>query len=218
MHSGGIDRRSFLERTVSTGAALTLAGLTKAQAATAAGGTRRNRSASASSVAAASRRLFAAPLGVSVRRAGQHLRHHSRAGRNRAKEFKIANHYPHIDKMLAGRTFDLLVNTTDMQEHEHLNREAIAAGKHIWSEKPIANSLAAGQEILERPRRKASASGAPRSSSPARSSRSWPRRSPPARSAASPRPTPITATQGPTGRRSSTKKAAAACPISASTT
>jgi predicted dehydrogenase len=27
-----------------------------------------------------------------------------------------------------------------MQEHEHLNRQAIAAGKHIWSEKPIANS------------------------------------------------------------------------------
>ncbi len=51
--------------------------------------------------------------------------------------------------MLAGAPFDLLVNLTDMQEHEHLNREAIAAGKHIWSEKPIANSLAAGQEILE---------------------------------------------------------------------
>jgi len=67
----------------------------------------------------------------------------------RAKEHKIPNHYPHIDKMLAGVPFELLVNTTDMQEHEHLNREAIAAGKHIWSEKPIANSLAAGQEILQ---------------------------------------------------------------------
>jgi predicted dehydrogenase len=68
---------------------------------------------------------------------------------NRAKEFKVPNHYPHISKMLAGAEFDLLVNLTDMQEHEHLNREAIAAGKHIWSEKPIANSLAAGQEILD---------------------------------------------------------------------
>ena len=63
----------------------------------------------------------------------------------RAKEHNIANHYPHIDKMLAGVDFDLMVNTTDMQEHEHLNREAIAAGKHIWSEKPIANTLAAGK-------------------------------------------------------------------------
>ena len=67
----------------------------------------------------------------------------------RAKEHNIANHYPHIDQMLAGVDFDLLVNTTDMQEHEHLNREAIAAGKHIWSEKPIANSLAAGQAIVQ---------------------------------------------------------------------
>jgi predicted dehydrogenase len=66
----------------------------------------------------------------------------------RAREFKIANHYPHIEKMLAGAEFDLLVNLTDMQEHEHLNREAIAAGKHIWSEKPIANTLDAGQAIL----------------------------------------------------------------------
>ena len=72
----------------------------------------------------------------------------------RAKEHNIANHYPHIDKMLAGVDFDLLVNTTDMQEHEHLNREAIAAGKHIWSEKPIANTLAAGQAILKQAKAK----------------------------------------------------------------
>ena len=42
------------------------------------------------------------------------------------------------------------MNLTDMQEHEHLNREAIAAGKHVWSEKPIANSLAAGAMIGHR--------------------------------------------------------------------
>jgi predicted dehydrogenase len=48
----------------------------------------------------------------------------------------------------------LLVTLTDMQEHEHLNREAIAAGKHIWSEKPIANTLAAGLDILEQAKKK----------------------------------------------------------------
>jgi predicted dehydrogenase len=37
---------------------------------------------------------------------------------------------------------------TDMQEHEKINRQALGAGKHVWSEKPIANSLAAGQELL----------------------------------------------------------------------
>jgi predicted dehydrogenase len=67
----------------------------------------------------------------------------------RAKKFGILNQYPHIDKMLAGAALDLFVNLTDMQEHEHLNREAIEAGKHIWSEKPIANSLDAGRQLLE---------------------------------------------------------------------
>lgn len=67
----------------------------------------------------------------------------------RGKEFRVANQYPHIDAMLAGAPFDLLVNLTDMQEHERLNRHAIEAGRHIWSEKPIANSLAAGQELLQ---------------------------------------------------------------------
>jgi predicted dehydrogenase len=65
-----------------------------------------------------------------------------------AERFKIPSHYPHIDQMLAGARFDLLVNLTDMQEHDHLNRQAIEAGIHVWSEKPMANSLAAGQELL----------------------------------------------------------------------
>ena len=66
-----------------------------------------------------------------------------------AKRFDIANHYPDIDQMLRGVEFELLVNTTDMQEHERLNRQALQAGKHVWSEKPMANSVAAGQDLLE---------------------------------------------------------------------
>jgi predicted dehydrogenase len=50
--------------------------------------------------------------------------------------------------MLKGEPFDLLVNLTDMQEHEHLNRLGLQTGHHVWSEKPIANSLAAGQKLL----------------------------------------------------------------------
>lgn len=68
--------------------------------------------------------------------------------KRQADRFKIAHHYPHIDALLAGEPFDLLVNLTDMQAHERLNRRAIEAGKHVWSEKPIANSLPAGQELL----------------------------------------------------------------------
>lgn len=69
--------------------------------------------------------------------------------RRQAEEYRIADHYPHIDAMLQGVPFDFLVNLTDMQEHEGINRRALEAGKHVWSEKPIANSLAAGQKLLE---------------------------------------------------------------------
>jgi predicted dehydrogenase len=74
--------------------------------------------------------------------------------RQRAEKFGVAHHYPHIDKMLAGEPFDFLIDLTDMQEHEHLNRQALEAGKHVWSEKPIANSLAAGQELLRLAKKK----------------------------------------------------------------
>jgi predicted dehydrogenase len=78
----------------------------------------------------------------------------SERARKRAEEFKIAHYYPDIDKMLAGEPFDFFIDLTDMQEHEHLNRQALEAGKHVWSEKPIANSLAAGQELLRLAKKK----------------------------------------------------------------
>lgn len=69
--------------------------------------------------------------------------------RKQAERFKVDNHYPNIDAMLAGVPFELLVDLTDMQEHEKINRRGLEAGKHVWSEKPIANSLAAGQKLLQ---------------------------------------------------------------------
>lgn len=68
--------------------------------------------------------------------------------RRQGERFQVSAHYPDLDTMLAGVPFDFLVNLTDMQAHEELNRRALAAGKHVWSEKPIANSLAAGRELL----------------------------------------------------------------------
>src|SRR5947209_2684458 len=63
------------------------------------------------------------------------------------QKFNVPNTYPNIDAMLKGETFDFLVDLTDMQQHEGINRSALSAGKHVWSEKPIANSLAAGQKL-----------------------------------------------------------------------
>jgi predicted dehydrogenase len=67
----------------------------------------------------------------------------------RAKEYAVPNYYPHIDKMLAGAKFDLLVNLTNMQEHGRLNKQALLAGRHVWSEKPMANTYAEGKALLD---------------------------------------------------------------------
>ena len=67
----------------------------------------------------------------------------------RAKEYKVPNHYPHIDQMLAGAPFDLMITLTDMQEHGRLNKQALEAGKHVWSEKPMANTYKEGKALLD---------------------------------------------------------------------
>lgn len=72
----------------------------------------------------------------------------------RAKEFNIPNYYPHIDKQLAGPAFDLLVVTTDMQEHGRLNKIALNAGRNVWSEKPLANTYKEGKALLDLARSK----------------------------------------------------------------
>ena len=68
--------------------------------------------------------------------------------KRQGERFKVAHTYPNIDAMLKGVPFDFLVVLTDMQVHEQINRRGIEAGKHVWSEKPIANTLRVGQELL----------------------------------------------------------------------
>ncbi len=73
---------------------------------------------------------------------------------NRAKDqnaaYKVgAATYANIDEMLAGVPFDLLVTLTDMQAHGGLNKKALLAGKHVWSEKPMANTYAEGKALYD---------------------------------------------------------------------
>ena len=67
----------------------------------------------------------------------------------RSKEYNVPNYYPNIDKMLAGAPFELMVTLTDMQEHGRLNKQALQAGKHVWSEKPMANTYKEGKALLD---------------------------------------------------------------------
>jgi predicted dehydrogenase len=67
----------------------------------------------------------------------------------KGKDYNIAHVYPNIDEMLAGVEFDFLVNATSMPSHYKVNKRALEAGKHVWSEKPLANSVAEGRELIE---------------------------------------------------------------------
>ena len=71
------------------------------------------------------------------------------------KQYNVnAKTYPHIDAMLKGVPFDMMVTLTDMQKHGELNKKALLAGKHVWSEKPMANTYAEGKALLDLARSK----------------------------------------------------------------
>jgi len=71
------------------------------------------------------------------------------------KQYNVnAKTYPNIDAMLAGEDFDMMVTLTDMQVHGALNKKALLAGKHVWSEKPMANTYAEGKALLDLARSK----------------------------------------------------------------
>ncbi|MDB5246397.1 MAG: oxidoreductase domain protein [Segetibacter sp.] len=66
-----------------------------------------------------------------------------------AAKYNIPNHYSHIDQLLAGAPFDLMITLTDMQEHGRLNKQALLAGRNVWSEKPMANTYKEGRALLD---------------------------------------------------------------------
>ena len=74
---------------------------------------------------------------------------------NQDKQYKVnAPTYPNIEAMLKGVPFDMMVTLTDMQVHGDLNKKALLAGKHVWSEKPMANTYAEGKALLDLSRSK----------------------------------------------------------------
>lgn len=69
--------------------------------------------------------------------------------RKRAEQFKVPHVYASIEDMLAGAPFDLLVNTTSMPSHYPVNKKALQARRHVWSEKPMALEVKDARELLE---------------------------------------------------------------------
>jgi predicted dehydrogenase len=66
---------------------------------------------------------------------------------SRAAEFSIPRACS-VDELLADPAIDIVVNLTPPAVHAEVSLDAIAAGKHVYSEKPLADRLDRGEAIL----------------------------------------------------------------------
>jgi predicted dehydrogenase len=66
-----------------------------------------------------------------------------------AKKFNVPHSYPNVDRMLAGADFEFLVNLTSMPSHFPVNKKGLEAGKHVWSEKPLATEVPEAEMLLD---------------------------------------------------------------------
>nr|WP_216832298.1 Gfo/Idh/MocA family oxidoreductase [Clavibacter michiganensis] len=68
--------------------------------------------------------------------------------RSRAEEHGVPNHGT-VDELLAMDEIEIVVNLTLPATHAEVGRRIVAAGKHVWSEKPLALDHESGQDLLE---------------------------------------------------------------------
>lgn len=73
-------------------------------------------------------------------------------GRARAREAGLPPAYPDLDTLLADPRVQVVHITSPNSEHANHARAAIAAGKHVVCEKPLATESAAARDLLERAR------------------------------------------------------------------
>jgi predicted dehydrogenase len=70
------------------------------------------------------------------------------AARTRAEEFGVPTGGG-VDAVLDNPDVELVVNLTIPAAHAEVAVQAIAAGKHVWNEKPLALDRASGQKLLK---------------------------------------------------------------------
>lgn len=57
--------------------------------------------------------------------------------------------FPDLDALLAEKEVEIVVNLTDPENHETVTRAALAAGKHVYSEKPLAMTTATARALAQ---------------------------------------------------------------------
>ena len=66
----------------------------------------------------------------------------------RAAEFDIPYTYDHLEELLADPAVEIVLNITPPLVHFEVSEAALAAGKHVFSEKPLAPTREQGQHLL----------------------------------------------------------------------
>ncbi|MCD6546871.1 MAG: Gfo/Idh/MocA family oxidoreductase [Thermotogae bacterium] len=61
--------------------------------------------------------------------------------KNYSARFEVPEWYDNIDEMLLNSDFEILVDTASIPAHFEINMKALKAGKHLYSQKPLASSV-----------------------------------------------------------------------------
>lgn len=64
-----------------------------------------------------------------------------------AKHYGVET-YPSYEAMLADPQLDIVVNLTNPRSHYAVSKQALAAGKHVYSEKPLSMDFAEAKELV----------------------------------------------------------------------
>lgn len=73
---------------------------------------------------------------------------------SRAKAYHIPHCYPTLEEMLADPEIDVILNLCPPSAHYAINLQALKAGKHVYSEKPLAETYEQGRCLVTLAREK----------------------------------------------------------------
>ncbi|HEU5087594.1 MAG TPA: Gfo/Idh/MocA family oxidoreductase, partial [Roseiflexaceae bacterium] len=57
--------------------------------------------------------------------------------------------YASLEELLADERVELVLNLTNPRSHYEVSRACLLAGKHVYSEKPLAMEMAQARELVE---------------------------------------------------------------------
>ncbi len=68
---------------------------------------------------------------------------------NLAANYPVGRQYRDVAEVCADDSVDLVVNLTNPKDHYEVSLAALAAGKHVYSEKPLAMEMAQARELAD---------------------------------------------------------------------